>query len=152
MSVGERILQLRKQKNISQVELAKLMDISRQAVSKWENDLSAPDTLNLIKLADVLDTQVEYLATGRPTPPPPPPPPVRIIEPLEKIVEVQKVVEIEKPVEIIKVVTVEKPIETIVEKPVIRKIVRMKYIRNPLEFVAIGLVCFILGLLLGFLF
>ena len=65
MSIGERITTLRKERNISQAELARIMDVSRQAVSKWENDQTAPDTIKLIQLADVLDTQVEYLATGR---------------------------------------------------------------------------------------
>lgn len=65
MSIGERITQLRKQRNISQGDLAKALDISRQAVSKWENDQSSPDTIRLIQLAEVLDTQVEYLATDR---------------------------------------------------------------------------------------
>lgn len=50
---------------LSQGQLAQAMEVSRQAVSKWENDLSTPDPLKLIKLADVLDTDVEYLSTGR---------------------------------------------------------------------------------------
>ena len=67
MSIGERITELRKQQNISQVQLAKLLEVSRQAVSKWENDQTAPDTLKLIQLADILDTDVEFLATGKHT-------------------------------------------------------------------------------------
>lgn len=91
MSIGERILTLRKTKAISQGDLAKQLGVSRQAVSKWENDQSSPDTLNLIKLADLLETEVSYLATGRSEIKPPapivinllskeehvPPPPVR---------------------------------------------------------------------------
>lgn len=65
MSIGERISELRKSKNISQGQLADAVGISRQAISKWENDLTSPDTIHLIKLADALDTEVEYLATGR---------------------------------------------------------------------------------------
>ena len=65
MTIGERITTLRKKKNLSQLQLADQLEVSRQAVSKWEKDLSSPDTLNLIKLADILDTEVEYLATGR---------------------------------------------------------------------------------------
>lgn len=64
MSVGSRISELRKEHHISQGQLAQLLEVSRQAVSKWENDQTSPDTLNLIKLADVLETEVEYLATG----------------------------------------------------------------------------------------
>lgn len=152
MSVGERINDLRKKMNISQVELAKIMGISRQAVSKWENDLSEPDTLNLIRLADVLNTDVEYLATGKHPHSPSPAPPERIIEQVEKIIEVEKIVEIEKPVFLEKILEVEKPVETIIEKPVIRKVIRVKYVRNPIEFALFGLFCFILGLALGLLF
>ena len=65
MSIGERIVQLRSQKNMSQGQLAQSLGVSRQAISKWENDLSSPDTIHLIKLSDILDTEVEYLATGR---------------------------------------------------------------------------------------
>ena len=64
MSIGGRIIELRKQHNISQGQLAKMLDVSRQAVSKWENDLSSPDTIHLIRLADALSTDLEYLATG----------------------------------------------------------------------------------------
>ena len=65
MSIGERITQLRNQKNMSQGQLAQTIGVSRQAISKWENDQSSPDTIHLIKLSDILDTEVEYLATGR---------------------------------------------------------------------------------------
>ena len=65
MSIGERITDLRKGKNLSQGQLASLLEVSRQAVSKWENDTASPDTLRLIQLADVLSTDVEYLATGK---------------------------------------------------------------------------------------
>ena len=51
MSIGERITQLRKERNLSQGDLAKAMDVSRQAVSKWENGTSDPSTSNLLSLA-----------------------------------------------------------------------------------------------------
>ena len=86
MTIGERITELRKQHNISQLQLARLMDVSRQAVSKWENDLSAPDTLRLIQLAEVLDTDVEYLATGNHTPKPDPEI-IKVVETVDRIVE-----------------------------------------------------------------
>ena len=40
MSIGERISSLRKEQNISQGQLAQALDVSRQAVSKWENEVS----------------------------------------------------------------------------------------------------------------
>ena len=91
MSIGERISDLRAQRNISQVQLAKQLGISRQAVSKWENDLTSPDTLNLIKLADVLDTDVEYLATGNHSTHKAAPEIITVQKPVEIVVE--KIVE-----------------------------------------------------------
>ena len=64
MTIGERIAKCRKEKNLSQEYIAELLEVSRQAVSKWENDVSAPDTNNLIKLANVFGVSVEYLANG----------------------------------------------------------------------------------------
>lgn len=64
MTLGERISDLRKQRNYSQEYIAQELDISRQAVYKWEKDLSSPDTAHLIKLAELLGVSVEYLATG----------------------------------------------------------------------------------------
>lgn len=145
MSIGERITDLRKAENISQGKLASLLDVSRQAVSKWENDQSSPDTLKLIQLADVLKTDVEYLATGKKAEP-------KVEKVLVTVPEIQeKIVEktVEKPV----IRYVEKPViqtvEKLVEKPVIKRMVRVKYLRNPFEFIALGAVCFLLGILIG---
>ena len=59
MSVGERIIELRKERNMSQGQLATAMEVSRQAVSKWENGLAVPDTQKMSRLAEVLGTEVE---------------------------------------------------------------------------------------------
>ena len=64
MTIGNRIVALRKSKNFSQEYLAERMEVSRQAVSKWENDLSTPDMQNLIRLAELFGVSVEYLASG----------------------------------------------------------------------------------------
>ena len=64
MTIGNRISECRKEKNLSQEYVAEMLDVSRQAVSKWENDLTEPDTGNLIKLARLFDVSVEYLANG----------------------------------------------------------------------------------------
>lgn len=147
MSIGERISELRKERKLSQIQLADALDVTRQAVSKWENDQTAPDTIKLIQLADLLETDVEYLATGRHSARKAAPTVVTV----EKIVDnvVEKV--IEKPVYIEKVVEVEKIVETVVEKPVIKKVFRTKYLRNPVEFAIIGVSCFLLGIFIGFL-
>ena len=68
MSIGERITELRKMQNLSQGQLAQAMDVSRQAVSKWENDLSCPDITLLPQLARLFDVTTDELLgnTGHP--------------------------------------------------------------------------------------
>jgi transcriptional regulator with XRE-family HTH domain len=65
MSIGQRISKLRKDLGYSQEYVAERLDVSRQAVSKWETDASAPDTYNLIALAELFDVSVEYIAIGK---------------------------------------------------------------------------------------
>jgi len=67
MSIGKRISKLRTERNFSQEYLAEQMNVSRQAVSKWEHDQSSPDTGNMIRLADLFGVTVDYLATGKKT-------------------------------------------------------------------------------------
>lgn len=50
MNLGERLRELRKKNNLSQDALAKRLSISRQAVSRWENNLSTPDLQTLINI------------------------------------------------------------------------------------------------------
>ena len=147
MSIGERILELRKQKNISQVQLAKALGISRQAVSKWENDLAAPDMMNLIHLADLLVTDTEYLATGVHAKQKAQPSIVTVVQRVDNVVE--KVVE--KPVEVEKIVEVERVVEKVIEIPKVKKVVRYRYLRNPVEFIVVGLLGMIVGFLIGIL-
>ncbi len=66
MTLANRISRLRKEKKLSQEFVADSLNVSRQAVSKWENGLSSPDTDNLIALAKLLEVGVDYLATGEP--------------------------------------------------------------------------------------
>lgn len=53
MTLGEKIHEFRKQNKYSQEKIAELVGVSRQAVTKWEADQSAPSTENLIKLANI---------------------------------------------------------------------------------------------------
>ena len=65
---GNKILQLRKQKNMTQKELADLLSVTDKAVSKWERGLNFPDLLTLEKIAEVFDTSaVELLGIERHT-------------------------------------------------------------------------------------
>ena len=67
MEIGTRIQELRKKKNISQEELANVMNISRQAVSKWESNLSAPDIEKIIDLCEYFQVSADYLLMGKET-------------------------------------------------------------------------------------
>ena len=153
MSIGERIAELRKAENLSQGQLASLLDVSRQAVSKWENDQSTPDTLKLIQLADVLKTDVEYLSTGRKTEPKIEQVIVKVPEIREKIIEKPVVQYVEKTVEKPVIQYVEKPVvrtvEKTVEKPVIRKVLRFRYLRNPVEYFGLAIISFLIGIIVG---
>ena len=64
MTIGNRIISLRKEQQFSQEELADKIGVSRQSVSKWETDACAPDAYNLMALANALNTNVEYIVTG----------------------------------------------------------------------------------------
>lgn len=64
MNIGEKIYQLRTEKNLSQGDLADMLNVSRQSVSKWENNVAVPDLDKLIKLCDVFEISLDEL-TGR---------------------------------------------------------------------------------------
>ena len=65
MTIGKRIAHLRKEKGLTQEELAGHMGVSPQAVSKWENDQTCPDISALPKLANLLGVSVDELLEGR---------------------------------------------------------------------------------------
>jgi transcriptional regulator with XRE-family HTH domain len=64
-TLGTRIAALRKEKGLTQEELAEKLGVSSQAVSKWENDLSCPDIMLLPSLAKIFDTTVDELLSGK---------------------------------------------------------------------------------------
>lgn len=68
MTIGNRISELRKSKGFTQEYVAEQLGVSRQAVSKWEQDLTSPDTKNLIALSALLGASIEFIATGNPGP------------------------------------------------------------------------------------
>lgn len=57
----ENLKALRKDRGLSQEELAVRLNVVRQTISKWEKGLSVPDAAMLIRLAEVLDTTVSRL-------------------------------------------------------------------------------------------
>lgn len=64
-TIGKRIAALRREKGLKQEELARTLDVSSQAVSKWENDQSCPDISLLPKLAKPFGRYSGYAADGR---------------------------------------------------------------------------------------
>lgn len=63
-SVGNQIAALRRQKGLTQGDLAQRLGLSFQAVSKWERGETLPDTAILLDLAEVLETTVDCILTG----------------------------------------------------------------------------------------
>lgn len=61
MELGEQLHKLREQKNMSREELAQKMNVSRQAVYKWENNKGYPDIDNLVKLSELYEVSVDEL-------------------------------------------------------------------------------------------
>lgn len=70
-TLGKRIAALRREKSLKQDELAELLNVSPQAVSKWENDISCPDISLLPELARILGVTVDELLSGKPAEMPP---------------------------------------------------------------------------------
>ena len=65
MTIGKRIAALRREKNLKQDDLAQMLEVSPQAVSKWENDQTCPDISLLPKLARILGVSVDELLSGK---------------------------------------------------------------------------------------
>ena len=61
MTLGQKLKEIRKKFNLSQEQLAEIMNVSRQAITKWENDNGLPDISNLTELSKVFNLTVDYL-------------------------------------------------------------------------------------------
>lgn len=61
MILADKIIRLRKKNGWSQEELAEKMDVSRQAVSKWESAQTVPDLENILRLGDLFGVTTDYL-------------------------------------------------------------------------------------------
>ena len=64
MTIGERLLKLRKERNLSQEEFANVLNVSRQTVSKWETDQSTPDFDKIIPICEFYNITSDELLTG----------------------------------------------------------------------------------------
>ena len=88
---GNRLRDLRIAHNMSQDEVAAAINVTRQAISKWETDHGLPDVTSLGTLAELYGTTIDYLLTGEEK--------VRIEKEIEVVeVEKEKIVEVEKEV------------------------------------------------------
>lgn len=61
MTLGQKLKEIRKRFGLSQEQLAEIMNVSRQAITKWENDGGLPDVSNLQELSKVFGITVDYL-------------------------------------------------------------------------------------------
>lgn len=61
MTLGEKLAKARKEKNITQEQLADHLGVSRQAISKWESDIAYPETDKLIRMSELFDCSLDYL-------------------------------------------------------------------------------------------
>lgn len=64
-TMGAIICEARKNKGMTQAELAQSMNVTDKAVSKWERDLSCPDVSSIPKLAETLGVPLEELMSGK---------------------------------------------------------------------------------------
>lgn len=68
MNLDEKLTRLRKEKGLTQLELAEHMKVSRQAVSRWEVGAAAPTTENLKSLSELYGVSLEYLLNDKEEP------------------------------------------------------------------------------------
>lgn len=64
MTIGDRLLKLRRERNLSQEDLANELDVSRQTISKWETNQSIPDFDKIVPLCEYFGITTDELLTG----------------------------------------------------------------------------------------
>lgn len=64
MNIADRIQSLRKSKGISQEQLADVVGVSRQAVSKWESEQTIPDLEKILLMSEYFDVTTDYILKG----------------------------------------------------------------------------------------
>lgn len=69
MNLGENIYRFRTEKNMSQGDLADALDVSRQSVSKWENNSATPELEKLMKMSELFGIPLDELVSGERTEP-----------------------------------------------------------------------------------
>lgn len=61
MSIGEKIVEARKANNLTQEQLAELMGVTRQSISRWEQNVAYPEVEKILRLSDILNVSCDYL-------------------------------------------------------------------------------------------
>ena len=61
MSLGNKLAEARRAKNLTQEQLAQQLDVTRQAVSRWESDAAYPETDKIVRMAQILEVSCDYL-------------------------------------------------------------------------------------------
>lgn len=61
MNLSDKLFSLRKKQGLSQEALAEKLNVSRQAVSRWENGSAQPDASNILQLSKLFDVTADYL-------------------------------------------------------------------------------------------
>ena len=64
MNLGETIYKLRTEKQLSQGDLAEMLEVSRQSISKWENNSAVPELEKLIRLSEIFEVSLDELVKG----------------------------------------------------------------------------------------
>ena len=64
LKIGKFIAECRKQKNLTQMQLAEKLGITDKAISKWERGIAMPDTSIMLELCDILSISVNELLSG----------------------------------------------------------------------------------------
>ena len=61
MTLGQKLKEMRRKMGLSQESLGEIICVSRQAITKWENDTGIPDISNLQELSKIFGTTIDYL-------------------------------------------------------------------------------------------
>lgn len=65
MNLGQRLMALRKSKQLSQEEVAEKLNVTRQTISKWETNQSSPEFDKILPLCELFEISTDELLTGR---------------------------------------------------------------------------------------
>jgi len=65
MNIGEKLIKLRKEKNISQEKLSEMIGVTRQTLSNWESDITSPDLKQTKKISEIFNVSLDELTGNK---------------------------------------------------------------------------------------